>query len=89
MPVVSGQSFMGTEKHPDAGIFLNYDEDDHSQGCSQTKEAFNALKKDDILRPNISDDDFRSSNTRAVGVGYDFVYFRYKISAKFYSFSIY
>ena len=32
LPVVSAQCFIGTEKYPDAGKLLNYDDDDYSQG---------------------------------------------------------
>ena len=31
LPVVSAQCIIGTEKYPDAGILLNYDDDDYSQ----------------------------------------------------------
>ena len=58
LPVFSAQGIIGTEKHPDAGILLNYDDDDYSQGYHQIKEAFKALTKDAILQPYISDDDF-------------------------------
>ena len=51
LPVVSAQCIIGTEKYPDAGILLNYDDDDYSQGYHQIKEAFRALTKDDILQP--------------------------------------
>ena len=54
----------------DAGILLNYDDNDDSQCYSQFKEAFRALTKNDILQSYISDDDFRSSNVRADDVGY-------------------
>ena len=50
LPVVSAQCIIGTEKYPDAGILLNYDDDDYSQGYHQIKEAFRALTKDDILQ---------------------------------------
>ena len=53
LPVVSAQCNIGTEKYPDAGILLNYDDDDYSQGYHQIKEAFRALTKDDILQPYI------------------------------------
>ena len=49
LPVVSAQCVIGTEKNPDAGILINYDDDDYSQGYHQIKEAFRALTKDDIL----------------------------------------
>ena len=62
MAVTSAQCTIGTEKYPDAGILLIYDDDDYILGYGFIKEAFRALTKDDILQPYISDDDFRSSN---------------------------
>ena len=56
---VSARCMIGTDKCPDAGIMLNYDDDDYSQGYALIKEAFIALTKDDIFQPYISDDDFR------------------------------
>ena len=50
VPVVSAQCIIGTEKCPDAGILLNYDDDDYAQGYAQIKEAFRALTKNDILQ---------------------------------------
>ena len=61
-PVISAQVFIGTERYPDTTIFLNYNDDDYSQGYGQIKEVFKALTEDDILQPYISEDDFRSSN---------------------------
>ena len=40
MPVTSARCVIGTETYPDAGIFLNYDDDDYCQGYGQSKEAF-------------------------------------------------
>ena len=60
--VTSAQCIIGTEKYPDCGILLNYNDDDYSQGYGQFKEAFKALTKDNLLQPYISDADFRSSN---------------------------
>ena len=60
--VTSAQCIIGTEKYPDSGILLNYNDDDYSQGYEQIKEAFKALTKDDLLQPYISDADFRSNN---------------------------
>ena len=60
--VTSAQCIIRTEKYPDSGILLNYNDDDYSQGYGQIKEAFKALTRDDILQPYISEDDFRSSN---------------------------
>ena len=50
LPVISAQCFIGTEKYPDAGILLNYDDDNYSQGYHQKEEAFKALTKDAILQ---------------------------------------
>ena len=75
LPVVSAQCIIGTEKYPDAGILLNYDDDDYSQGYHQIKEAFKALTKDNILQPYISDDNFRTSNAAANDVGYNLYVF--------------
>ena len=60
--VTSAQCIIGTEKYPDSGILLNYNDDNYSRGYGQIKEAFKALTKDDILQPYISKHDFRSSN---------------------------
>ena len=60
--VTSTQCIIGTEKYPESGILLNYNEDDYSQVYGQIKEAFKALAKDNILQPCISEHDFRSSN---------------------------
>ena len=75
LPVVSAQCIIGTEKYPDTGILLNYDDDDYAQGYHQIKEAFKALTKDDILQPYISADDFRSSNVAVNDVGYNLYIF--------------
>ena len=42
LPVAYAQCIIGSEKHPAAGILLNYDDDDYSQGYSQIKEIFRA-----------------------------------------------
>ena len=60
-PVTSAQCIVSTEKCPDSGILLNYDDVDYSQGYGQNKEASKAPTKDDILQPYISEHDFRSS----------------------------
>ena len=60
--VTSAQCIIGTEKYPDSGILLNYNDDNYSQGYGQIKEAFKALTKDNILQQYISENDFRSSN---------------------------
>ena len=56
--VTIAQCNIGTEKYPDAGTLSNYADDDYSQGYSQTKEAFRASTKDDILKLYMSDDDY-------------------------------
>ena len=73
--VTSCQCVIGTEKYPDAGILLYYDDDDYSQGYHQFKEVFKALTKDHILQPYISEEDFRSSNAVANDVGYNLYVF--------------
>ena len=61
-PVTSAQCIYKTDKHPDAGMLLNYDDNDYSQDDAQIGGAFLAQTKDDILQPYISDHEFRSSN---------------------------
>ena len=73
-PVISAQCIIGTEKNPDSAILLTYDDDDYSQGFTQIKEAFRALSKDDILKPYISDNDFRSTND-GNNIGYNLYVF--------------
>ena len=70
LPVISAQFVIGTERYPDSGILLYYEDDDYSQGYGLIKEAFTALTKDDILQPYISEDDFRSSN-EGNNIGYN------------------
>ena len=59
--VTSAQCIIGTEKYPDSGILLNYNNDNSSQGFGQIKEAFKALTKDNLLQQYVSKHDFRSS----------------------------
>ena len=59
--ITNAQCIISTEKYPDS-VFLNYDDDDYSQGYGQNKQAFKALTKGDILKPFISDHDFRATN---------------------------
>ena len=75
LPVVSAQCAIGTEKNPDAGIRLNYDDDDYAQGYHQIKQALKALTKNDILQPYVSEGDFRSSNVAVSDVGYSLYVF--------------
>ena len=83
LPIVSAQCNIGTEKYPDAGILLNYDDDDYSQGYHQNKEAFKALTKDEILQPYINDDNFRTSNAVADDVGYNLYVFDIRYAKNF------
>ena len=61
-PVISAQCIIGTEKYPDGAILFYYNDDKYSEGYAQIKEAFRALSKDDLLKPDISDHVFRSTN---------------------------
>ena len=83
LPIVSAQCVIGTEKNPDAGIILNYDDDDYKQGHGQIKEALRVLTKDDILQPYISEADFRTSNVRADDVGYNIYVFEIRYQKNF------
>ena len=82
LPVISAHVIIGTERYPDSGILLNYDDDDYSQGYGQIKEAFKALTKDDILKPYISEDDFRSSN-EGYNIGYNIYAFDIRYQKNF------
>ena len=75
LPNTSAQSIFGTENYPDSGILLNCDDDDCTHGYGRNKEAFKALKKDDILQAYVSDHDFRSFNVRADDVDYNLCVF--------------
>ena len=80
--VTSAQCIIGTERYPDSGILLNYNDDDYSQGYGQIKEAFKALTKDDLLQPYISDADFRSSND-GDNIGYNIYAFDIRYQKNF------
>ena len=80
--VTSAQCIIGTEKYPDSGILLNYNDENYSQGYGQIKEAFKALTKDDILQPYISDADFRSSND-GNNIGYNIYAFDIRYQKNF------
>ena len=82
LPVISAQVVIGTERYPDSGILLNYDDDDYSQGYGLIKEAFKALTKDVILKPYISEDDFRSSN-EGNNIGYNIYVFDIRYQKNF------
>ena len=82
LPVISAQVVIGTERYPDSGILLNYDDDDYSQGYGQRKEAFRSPTKGDILKPYISEDDFRSSN-EGNNIGYNIYAFDIRYQKNF------
>ena len=82
LPVISAQVVIGTERYPDSGVLLNYDDDDCSQAYGLIKEAFRALTKDDILKPYISEDDFRSFNERN-SIGYNIYAFDIRYQKNF------
>ena len=88
MPVTSAQCIIGTEKYPDAGILLNYDDEDYRQGYGQIKQFYRALTNDDILQPYISDDDFRSSNAGVVEIGYSLYVFDIRYQRNFTAFQL-
>ena len=81
-PVISAQVVIGTERYPGSGILLNYDDDDYSQGYGQIKEAFRALTKNDIPKPYITEDDFRSSN-EGNNIGYNIYAFNIRYQKNF------
>ena len=80
--VTSAQCIIGTEKYPDSGILLNYNDDNYSQGYGQIKEAFKALTKDNLLQPYISDANFRSSNNGDI-FGYNIYVFDIRYQKNF------
>ena len=82
LPVSSAQFIIGTEKYPDAVVLLNYDNDAYSQGYGQIKKAFRTLTKDDILKPYISEHDFRSFNDNN-DIGYSLYVFDIRYQKNF------
>ena len=82
LPVISAQVVLGTERHPDSAILINRDDDDYCQGYGLSKEAFRGLTKDDILKPYISEDDFRSSN-EGNNIGYNIYAFHIRYQKNF------
>ena len=80
--VTSTQCIIGTEKYPDSGILLNYNDDNYSQGYGQVKEAFKAVTMDNLLQPYISDADFRSSNNGDI-IGYNMYVFDIRYQKNF------
>ena len=69
--VTSAQCIIGTEKYPDSGILLKFNDNCYSQDYGQIKkEAFEALTKDDIYLPHISEHNFKSSNN-GNNIGYN------------------
>ena len=82
LPVISAQVVIGTERYPDSAILINHDDDDYCQGYGLIKEAFRGLTKDDILKPYISEDDFRSSN-EGNNIGYNIYVFDIRYQKNF------
>ena len=82
LPVLSAQVVIGTERYPDSAILKNHDDDDYCQGYGLIKEAFRGLTKDDILKPYISEDDFRSSN-EGNDIGYNIYVFDMRYQKNF------
>ena len=73
-PIASVRCNIGTKNYADAATLLNSDDDDSSEGSVQNKECLRALTEDDILKPHISDQDFRSTNVNAAGEATNFGY---------------
>ena len=61
---------------------FKYNDDDFSQGYSQIKEAFRVFTRDDILKPYISDKEFRSSND-GNNIGYNLYVFDIRYQKNF------
>ena len=80
--VTSAQCIIGTEKYPDSGILLNYNDDNYSQGYEQINQAFKALTKDNLLQQYISEHDFRSSND-GNNIGYNIYAFDIRYQKNF------
>ena len=55
LPDTSAQCIKGAENYPEAGILVNYDIGDYSEGYDHFNEAFGARTKDDVLPPLVSD----------------------------------
>ena len=83
LPVTSCQCIIGTEKYPEGGIVVIYDDDDYSQGYHPVKEVFKALTKDNILQPYISDNDYRSSNVTVDDVDFNLYVFNKRYQKNF------
>ena len=80
--VTSTQCIIGTEKYPHSAILLKYNDDDYSRGYGLIKQAFEDLRKKDILEPYISDNDFRSS-TDGNNIGYNLYVFDVRYQKNF------
>ena len=80
--VTSAQCIIGTEKYPDGGILLNYNDDDYSQGYGQVKEALKSLTKENLLHKYISEHDFGSSND-GNNIGYNIYAFDIRYQKNF------
>ena len=66
--VSNAQCLMRTDKEHDDGLYLNYLDDEYSQNYTQFIKVFGCLAKDDILRSNMFDHVFRSSNLANSGI---------------------
>ena len=80
--MISAQVVIGTERYPDSAILLNYEDDDYSPGYGLIKKAFRTLTKDDILKPYITEDDFRPSN-EGNNIGYNIYAFDIRYQKNF------
>ena len=69
-PVTSAQCIIGSEKYPVLAILKNYNDNGFSQVYSQIRAVFRAPTKDDIPKPYVTENDFRSSNDD-INIGYN------------------
>ena len=72
--VTISQCIYVTEKHLDGGTILSYADHDYSQSFNQTKEAFRALTREDLVQPYKSVYDFRSPS-HGIDAGNNFYVF--------------
>ena len=85
VPVTSAHCLISTEIFHDSAVLINYDDVDFSQRYGQIKEAIKVLTKDDILKPYITEHDFRTSNegNNSNDIGYNLYVFEIRYEKNF------